>query len=288
MGIWGADGWYVNEHESQYGAGRSARTRSSGCTWTAGCNGIDAATAGRIDPEPDLLLSKLARSEETNPTTPGWSLDDLRRASGRMGVQLLDATGTGWLNVVAKHELGYYIVLQGDSDRFGDGSCSGVFDGDHAVGIHPITVNGRWLIDDPICPTARYETPATLRAYATKLYASVRFGYYIPPVPRQEDDDMIDLYGVIGRQSARFRAGASLYDRPGGKVVATVNATAWYELAGKDRVNDPSWYLVDHGGTSPMRYAREADIVARQTVPATTGSVTVTIGPDTYTGTVKR
>lgn len=176
---------YQNEHESQYGADRSARTRSSGCTWTSGANGADYATQGRVDPEPDAVLAKVARTEETAPLSPGWSLPDLALAMRRLGVPFEDRSGAGWAGVRAAHAAGLGIVLQGDSDRFPDGTCSGAFDGDHAVfvpGAELDRADGAWRYDDPICPSARYAPEATLRAYAEKLAPAVRFGVFVSEV----------------------------------------------------------------------------------------------------------
>lgn len=190
------DGYYVNHHESQYQDGASAYTHRNGCVWTSGCNGSDAATGGSRDPEPDYLHSKLAREDETSPATPGWSLRDLVTALGRIGVLFINATGATWGDVVAWHNAGYYVVLQGDSDVFGNGTCSGKFDGDHAIGIHPAEdEDGNWRIDDPICPTARYESPSVLRRYAEKLasrlgIAGLFVGRFARKVPKPEVHDV--------------------------------------------------------------------------------------------------
>lgn len=184
--------FYINAHDSQYGEGCSARTRSSGCTWTSGANGVDASTGGKKNPTPDQVLAQVKRSEETNPTTPGWSMRDLGKAMGRLGVSFQDRTGGTWADVVAALDLGHYVVLQGDSDQFGNGSCSGAFNGDHAIGIHPYraSLSGQQRIDDPICEGARLESRAVLKAYAEKLarslgeYPRLRFGVFTQLVPR--------------------------------------------------------------------------------------------------------
>lgn len=186
------DGYYVNRHESQYQDGASAFTHRNGCVWTSGCNGADASTGGSKDPEPDYLHGFVHNWEETNPNTPGWSLTDLARALVRIGVPFVNATGADWPQVVAWHDAGYYVVLQGDSDIFANATCSGKFDGDHAIGIHPgEDEDGNWRIDDPICPTARYEKPGVLRAYAAKLAARLGIrglfvGHFGRKVPHEE------------------------------------------------------------------------------------------------------
>lgn len=173
---------YTNRHQSQYQAGTTARTHAQGCTWTTGANGADASTGGAIRRTPDQVLAKVPRADETDPRTPGWSLVDLGHAMASLGVAFRVESGSGWAGVVAAHHAGLYIALQGDSDRFGNATCSGKFDGDHCIGIHP-QAGTRWRIDDPICKDARYESPAVLRAYAEKFWPTVRFGVFTHPVP---------------------------------------------------------------------------------------------------------
>jgi hypothetical protein len=175
---------YQPRHEQQTRAGNSAVTRRSGCTWTSGATGADAASGGAKDRTPDYVKSLVKVNEETNPSTPGWSLPDLDLAMKRLGVPFDVRSGRGWDAVLAAHNAGLYLVLQGDSDQFGNHTCSGAFDGDHAIGIRPGTYQGRWPIDDPICPDMRTETPAVLRAYAQKLWPQVFFGAFTEKVPQ--------------------------------------------------------------------------------------------------------
>lgn len=182
------DRWFVNDHRSQYGLGRSAITRTSGCTWTAVSNGADAASAGRVDYTPDEVHATLAHHEETNPETPGWSIPDAVEAAKRMAAPLEDRSGTGWLALAADHADGYALIVQGDSDRFGNETCSGWFDGDHAIAVHPMTkvVSGveYWWINDPICPTGRWERKGVIKAYAEKLAVRCRYGRFVRKVLR--------------------------------------------------------------------------------------------------------
>lgn len=160
----------------------SANTASNGCTWTSGSNGIRAATGRSINP--DVLHAKVKRSEETNPATPGWSIPDLDLACSRVGVGFANRSGSLWGAVVAYHDAGYALVVQGDSDQFSNATCSGKFDGDHAVCIHPQEgARGYWLLYDPICQGYRYESPAVLRRYAEKLDKRIRFGQFTTKVP---------------------------------------------------------------------------------------------------------
>lgn len=181
-------GFYLNRHRSQYEAGASAITRRAGCTWTSGSNGADASTAGAKKPSPDSVHSQVSKMEETASGTPGWSLADLKKALGRLSIPFDIRTGDGWSEVVAAWNRGLYVVLQGDSDQFGNDTCSGDFEGNHAVGVHPAyrIFNGlrqRW-VDDTICGTGRWEYEYVLRRYAIKLWASIMFGVFLTPVKK--------------------------------------------------------------------------------------------------------
>lgn len=198
--------YYIGIHRSQYGPPpQSATTHTSGCTWTAGANGIDDTSGGRKKPTPDDLHSRLKRWEETSPGTPGWSMPDLEKATTRYaksaGIPALvcaDRTNsgflgaTGWAGIKKAWAYGRYVVIQGDSDRFANNTCSGAFDGDHAIGVSPKTrvVSGKrqhW-IDDGICPTGRWEYDAIIYSYAKKLSARTgtpfRWGAFKGPVPK--------------------------------------------------------------------------------------------------------
>jgi hypothetical protein len=190
--------YYQPTHEQQTRSGNTAVTRSSGCTWTSGATGADAATGGKKDRTPDYIHSLLKRSEETNPTTPGWSLGDLRVALGRLGVPFEVRSGLGWPALTATRKQGLYIVLQGDSDQFGNNTCSGVFNGDHAIGIRPTGTTNSWVIDDPICRDARYESPTVLLRYAKKLDPNIRFGVFLQKVPSESNEWVAAISGKEG------------------------------------------------------------------------------------------
>lgn len=175
---------YLNEHRSQYDPDCSTRTRHQGCVWTSLSNGIDAATGGLVVRSPDQVLSLVRPTEETNPTTPGWSLHDASLAMQRLRVPFEVHSGEGWDAVLDALSGGHYVILQGDSDRFSDATCSGVFDGDHCIGVHPDRDSeDRQRIDDPVCPDARYSGRSILRMYAEKLNPHIYFGVFTHPVP---------------------------------------------------------------------------------------------------------
>lgn len=183
-------GYYVNPHQSQYG--HSARLSRMGCTPTSGANGANASTGGKTAKTGDEVLALVPQYAETDPSTPGWSARDLARAMGRIGVPYEVRSGQGWAGVVSALSAGCSVVLQGDSDQFPGGTCSGAFDGDHAIHVHPATqmvgaLRQRW-INDPICPTGRFEYEYILHRYASKLAAAGQidlfFGVFTTPVPK--------------------------------------------------------------------------------------------------------
>lgn len=246
---------YAPTHHSQYEPGSSGRTRVSGCSWTSAANGADASTGGRLDPTPDQVLALVAPSEETNPLTPGWSLQDVDLAMSRLGVPFEIRSGQGWTGVIAALDAGLYVVLQGDSDRFADG-CSGAFDGDHAIGVHPDRDSaGLQRIDDPICPTARFERRAVLRAYAEKFEPSVSFGVFTTPVPLLPPDtsteDIVRVFSVPGSFSGSWPAGTPVYPGATGAATGKLTTTRRLLVVGQDKPTSPTRHLVDGAGDGP-------------------------------------
>lgn len=229
---------YVPVHRSQYAAGSSAVTRRTGCTWTSGANGVDAISGGRKRPTPDAIHALVSSAEESNPAYPGWSMRDLVLAMSRYGVTLVNRSGDGWAAVVAWLKAGHYVVLQGDSDQFGNSTCSGTYEGDHAIGVHPNhrTVDGvrEWWINDPICPSGRWERESVLQRYAVKLAASCYFGTYSQPVPELEPDPVNPDPGTRASMAIRYVPpitsdatmhlvkGQALYAAPGGARVTVM------------------------------------------------------------------
>jgi hypothetical protein len=263
---------YENGHPYQYAAANSARTRKEGCVWITGAAAVDAQSGGKRKPSPDDVLAKVKRSEETNPVTDGWSLQDLGLAMVRLDVPFVIRSGQGWAAVRATRRAGLYIALQGDSDRFPDG-CSGAFDGDHCIGVHPDTdAQGRWRIDDPICRTATYQPESVLRAYAAKFEPSIRFGAFMQPVPiippdtSTEDPDVpgLSLAPVppLAAGSASVPKGTEVIrvsDRKRIRTTADANgrpATGPYDV--EDISGLQRGYLIDF--TSGLAWVRESTL----------------------------
>jgi len=234
----------IGRHRSQYEAGASLTTRHSGCTWTSTASGIAAITGGDREPSPDEIHALVKRNEEVNPQTPGWAIGDAVRASSRFGVTLQDMTGAGWDGVGAMTAAGRYCIVQGDSDQFGDNTCSGKFNGDHCIGLHPNSRTDeqghllRW-INDPICPEGRWERDDVLRRYAENLSARVRFAAFLQPVPEDEPQPVNPTPGtgvenvtvmyvpaVASAQRMRLAKGQDLYAAPGGERVTSMSQRA--------------------------------------------------------------
>ncbi len=173
--------YYINPHISQFDG--SAK-QGSNCTPAAGSNAAIAVTGGTFKHTAGWWRGLVKPSEETNPLTPGWSLQDLDLAMTRVHIGFDIKGGTGWDALVNWRAQGHYIVLQGDSDQFGNSTCSGAFDGLHCIGVHPHTQNNLWRIDDPICKAGRYESPAVIKAYAQKLHYSILYGITSGKVPQ--------------------------------------------------------------------------------------------------------
>ncbi len=179
-------GYYVQPHQTQKGT--SARLARMGCTPTSGSNGIIASSGGKIVRTPEQVLALIPPSQEQNPKIPGWSLVDLDNAMLKIGVGF-EKRRTGWTGATSALDTGYYIVLQGDSDQFSNNTCSGVFDGNHAIGVHPgwrlVDGHKQYWIDDPLCSSGRWEYASTLYSYAHKLDTDILFGVFLTPVPKR-------------------------------------------------------------------------------------------------------
>lgn len=275
--------YYANDHQSQYQAGASVRTRRQGCSWTSAANGADASSGGVVQRSPDAILALVTPAQETNPLTPGWSLDDIDLAMRRLGVGFEVRSGAGWAGVTAALAAGLYVVLQGDSDRFGNGTCSGAFDGDHAIGVHPAR-SGPELqrIDDPICPYARWERRATLRDYAEAYSRLVRFGVFTTPVPLEASmagvkataQGTVHAYIIrIAGPIQTIPADAS----PRGVIGPWVgNGLGLYDLPGLADAGDPSGrdvYLVTDDGRPVYVAAASVQANRWERTPADLGHV---------------
>lgn len=203
------------KHRTQYDGSALA---TENCTPTSLANNIREATGGRLDYSGAAIRAIVKRSEEQNPDTPGWSLQDAQLAAKRLGLQFVIKSGSGWQGVRDARAAGYGIVLQGDSEEFPLG-CSSKFDGDHAIYVHPENSGTRYLKGDPICPDWQWEEGGILRKYAENFSPTVRFGYINIPIPKigQETEPMA--------QAPHTTENPTLIDIPAGAVVYDLDGT---------------------------------------------------------------
>jgi hypothetical protein len=242
--------FFEGKHRTQFDGSTLA---GENCTPTSGANGVRASSGGRIDKSGGEIRELVKKSEEQDSDTAGWSLNDLALAMKRLEVPFAIRKDK-WSGVEAALRAGEFVVLQGDSDRFGAGTCSGKFNGDHCVGLHPGDgADGTWLLADPICPSRRRETAATLQAYAEKFAngTKIRFGVFTTPVPREDDVTITAIKGedwkpsvVNGQNNGVLRATpdrrAPIIDRV--LPDAIVRSIAEIEAGGE------RWRLTEHGG----------------------------------------
>jgi hypothetical protein len=272
---------YRNAHQWQYAPGLSTITRTSGCTWTSAANGADASSGGYVKRTADQVHALVSKSEETNPTTPGWSIPDVDKAMSRLGIGFEDRTGQGIAGVWQALDAGLYVLLQGDSDQFANGTCAGAFDGDHCIGLHPHrNADGQQRDDDPICSGVRYAGRSILERYAEKLYASVRFGVFTTPVPSVEiprvvltaptpkEVNVAITYAQPGRLF-ELAKGQPLFRHPGGPRVTATAAQVKLDFVGSAgagwaavRVRTRGLYTDDVARPTVLYVPRKAGILS--------------------------
>lgn len=231
---------YNNAHRSQYDEDCSYTTRVYGCTWTSAANGADATSGGRYRPSPDHVHAQVRSYEETDPSSRGWSIPDVALAMSRLGYAFVNRTNSDWEAFRDSGRDGHYRILQGDSDAFSNGTCSGAFDDAHAIGVHPDHTRNDdgeliWRIDDPICKEARWETDGTLYRYASRL-GNPRWGQFNGIVPAvaftpAPGDSMASAIRSESRRIAsdsvvRVKAGSIIWaDEKRSKKVRTIESS---------------------------------------------------------------
>ena len=119
----------------------------------------------------------------------GTDLLDIRAAWSTYGETLNVRSGAGWSAVVAAHDEGRAIVIQGTGNVPGSES----FDGGHACAIAPEThSDGRWLFGDPLASGWQWIDPGAIRSWAERWQSSIAFATgekppnTPPPTPEPE------------------------------------------------------------------------------------------------------
>ena len=172
---------YQGRHRCQYDGGMY---QYQNCVPTSLADAADAVTGGGIDVTGTEVRNLVKPYEEENPDTPGWTLNDAKKAASRLGINLTVNEAGSWGNLVKRRYEGRAIILQGDSDQFGNDTCSGAFDGGHCIMLPPLdNSDGRWRIGDPICNSWRWESETTIRKYAEKFGSGTAFFAFTDPVP---------------------------------------------------------------------------------------------------------
>jgi hypothetical protein len=180
---------FEGKFRTQYDGGRQA---NSNCTCASLAMMLNAVSDGAIDHTGSTVRDLVKHQEETDPTSPGWSLHDVDLAVSRIqakghmaGIHSPAPKQRNWASLKFLRAEGRGILIQGDSDRFPNTTCSGAFDGDHATYISPLNhTDGRWRLGDPICSKWRWETEELLRAYAEKFAGPTDLHYrYSDPIP---------------------------------------------------------------------------------------------------------
>jgi hypothetical protein len=102
----------------------------------------------------------------------GCDLYDLRTAWSTYGETLTIRSGAGWSALVAAHDEGRAVVVQGSGDVPGNQS----FDGGHACVIAPEThSDGRWLFGDPLATGWQWIAPSAIRSWAEAMSSGIYF-----------------------------------------------------------------------------------------------------------------
>lgn len=210
----GAD-LYQGTHQSQFDGGPFD---DENCTPASLADLIRAMSQGQDDRTGSEVRSLVRPDEETNPTTPGWSLNDADLAASRAGVALTVQNGATWSTLLTRRNEGRFLLVQGMSSVFTSG-CSANFDGGHCVALPPLDhSDGRWRLGDPICQDWRWELESKLEQYAAAFAGAGRanFAYSdrVPPgLPDTSGgDDAVTIVTPIGSRTGHVYTNGAKVD----------------------------------------------------------------------------
>lgn len=282
------DDLYQGDHRTQFDGGA---LQSSNCVPASLADAAEAVTAGHIDRTGSQVRRLVAISEETNPATPGWSLEDADLAARRLGISLTvtpnDRPGL-WDNVGTLRDQGRFVILQGMSSVFTEG-CSSRFDGGHCIALPPLTrSDGLWRIGDPLCRDWRWERPSVIRRYAEALSGAgkARYGFTdtVPMVlpDTSTEDDMTIISPVPTATGHVSSSGAVDIWLPDGRkqhvplsaVKADVTEYAINQSDGKAPKGGPFRRLAE----KPYAGWYVASAVVKWSAPPPSGDVTHDVG----------
>ena len=139
----------------------------SGCTMTAG-----ALALAYQEPKGGLAKWGGDLRHQQSDLSGGTDLYDLRTAWAEYGETLNIRSGSGWSALVAAHDEGRAVVIQGSGNVPGSES----FDGGHACCIAPEThQDGRWLFGDPLASGWQWVSVSSIRSWAEHWQSSIAF-----------------------------------------------------------------------------------------------------------------
>ena len=199
---------------------------SRSCLAYAAATAIDYHSLGELRP-----TGRQVREASDDPTASiggiGLNLGNIDVAWRKLVGEALGFTYSGtWAVLRTRRAEGRYLLLLGRYSAFPLAErCQKDFVGPHGIAISPDSLaDGRWIMDDPLCDTAKARSEATLRAYATALHSDglLQYGWTDAPPPLPEpiiaEDAMIAI--SIGR--ATVPAGTAFTSTPGGPQAGTL------------------------------------------------------------------
>lgn len=148
------------------------------CTPASLAMALSQVSEGRINMSGTQVRALIKKNEEVDPKSAGWALADIDLAMNRLptkgfATSVRASKKSTWARLVELRSEGRGIVLQGDSSKFDNTTCSGAFNGPHCVYVSPIDDDdGDWRLGDPVCSKWRWETAKVLRAYAESFAGS--------------------------------------------------------------------------------------------------------------------
>ena len=221
----------------------------SNCTMTSG-----ALVLAYQNPRGSLAPWGGDLRHEQNDLSGGTDLYDLRTAwQEGFGEVLTIRSGAGWSALVAAHDEGRAVVIQGSGNVPGSES----FDGGHACAIAPEThADGRWLFGDPLASGWQWIEPGAIRSWAEHWQSSIAFATgekpSSSPTPAPEPDAVPTPVPAIGpelRRAEGYAAELALDGEvgawlawlgPGGRIVgARWSSSTWAGELELDELLEP-------------------------------------------------
>lgn len=143
------------------------------CSFASCAMLLDRHTFGKVRVTPKRLR-KLS-GDKAGGSTFWWNA----RAWKKLGYKLNYTVDGNWSDVVDKLRLGRGIVIFGDYDQLPEKyRCAASFGGNHAVYVHKIDGQGRFIVHDPLCRKSKRIPSKWMRRYAGKFHGSMGKAVY--------------------------------------------------------------------------------------------------------------